>query len=128
MLYLTSCLFGTVVLHAHYQANHVIHFLFLLLTMLSVLFHSMHCFDAKRVVPVLFKNIHVLDRTLARFLVVYVSYKFYFIIGCYALLGSLSIILLWIALLSEKDELRGVRLHALLHIIAVLYSHSLLLC
>ena len=43
MLHLSSCLFGTTVLHAYYIQNTLYHHIFLLLTISSILFHTTHC-------------------------------------------------------------------------------------
>ena len=42
MLRFTSCLFGTVVVHAYYRRLEVYHHLFLLVTILSILYHCTH--------------------------------------------------------------------------------------
>jgi hypothetical protein len=41
-LYISSCLFSTVVVHAYYRHVEIYHHMFLLLTMSSILFHTTH--------------------------------------------------------------------------------------
>ena len=113
VMLITSCLFGTVVLHAFQRQNALVHFLSLVQTMLSLLRYGMSPPNT---------NIFLLDMLFA---------LFFFCQGMYQLVKEKSrlVLILWlvgflygIELLTENEKYK-IFIHALLHIVACLGLH-----
>jgi hypothetical protein len=113
VMLITSCLFGTVVLHAFQRQNALVHFLSLVQTMLSLLRYGMSPPNT---------NIFLLDMLFA---------LFFFCQGMYQLVKEKNrlVLILWlvgvlygIELLTENEKYK-LFIHALLHIVACLGLH-----
>lgn len=117
MLRWTSCLFSTVVLHAQYKELHDIHLLFLSVTVLSILYHSLSGSDK------CFIYVAFCDRIAAHFAFFYIT-----ILSVtqapHILLFSFAISATWHSRLSAKHYTTGIRWHALFHIVSVIAAHS----
>lgn len=116
MLHLTSCLFATIVVHAHYRQAHSYHHAFLLLTVTSILFHTTRGSFIRRVDTLVAHAAYVLVSMDTRKVVSAADHT------QWILLFPLAVALQWTGqrALSERA---AVRMHALLHITTVVGMH-----
>lgn len=116
-LQLSSCLFGTVVLHAYHKREEALHFLSLCVTICSILNHS----------SVSHSFIRRLDMFFAHVLCAYAA--FYLALGLNPLLLLVVIIVgLWFFEMGFSLSLETAEnVHAAIHVVAVLGLHSYLI-
>ena len=116
MLFLTSFLFSTVVLHAHYRSEHDIHLLFLIITMMSILFHTISFFDNQNVIaPKMFHVIRLIDKFWAHFAFIYMTFQGYMRMKYLIFVFDILVIFIWWKRLCAIDSNLGIYWHALLH-------------
>ena len=116
MLELTSQAFATVVVHAYYRRCDTYHHLFLLVTVLSVLFHT----TQGRVAG-------LVDKSVAHLTFLYVLSDVQRAIKArhhWLLIYPFSVLCLWFA--QSVFPARSERLHACLHLVAVVGLHMFL--
>ena len=116
MLRFTSCLFGTVVVHAYYRRLEVYHHLFLLVTILSILYHCTHQ-----------RHVARLDKGVAHACFVFILRDTY--TACekgalWLLLFPLSVLVCWFG--QSFAPSASDKLHAALHILTVAGLHCYL--
>jgi hypothetical protein len=117
-LQITSCLFGTVVLHAFYLRLVVYHHLFLMLTITSILFHATHG-----------DRIRLLDKVVAHLCFLHVAFTTPTVLarGLYwLLLFPLGVMGLWFGqpLVHTLEERN--RMHGALHALSLVGLHAYL--
>ena len=116
LLCATSCLFATVPLHAFYARNGAYHHLFLLVTVLSILFHSTQH-------PILRKIDTVVAHCAYAFML-WESYKAALAGQAWLVVFPLAVAALW--LLQRPFPTRQNQLHAGLHCVSVVGLHAFL--
>jgi hypothetical protein len=126
MLHLTSFIFSTIVLHAHYSLEHDIHLLFLLVTIFSISFHTISFFETltcSNPAPLTKHIIFHCDRFLAHCAVVYVTFKAHSSWGNYIFIFTAIISWIWYKRVHEKSHSRGVLWHVFLHFFSTFTVH-----
>ena len=117
MLSHTSCLFATVSLHAFYTRNSEYHHLFLLVTLLSILFHTTQ-----------HPTVRQLDTAVAHIAFAFMlleTYSAAMAQQTWLLLFPLAVAALW--LLQRPFPAQQNQLHACLHCVSVVGLHAFLL-
>ena len=112
----TSCLFGTVVLHAYHKHYTGIHHAFLTLTLSSIMFHTTHCTIIQRI-----------DKLIAHCVTALVLLDAQRVVdrkAGYLLVSPACGLILWNA--QSFYPHRRVLLHAALHCVFVLGMHAYL--
>jgi hypothetical protein len=114
-LQLTSCLFGTVVVHAYAKREALLHLLCLIQTVLSVWNHSSKNATVRSV-----------DMFFARVLFCYGSFQLAYTMNPFFVF-SLALAVLWVAecRLVECEE-TATKVHAVLHVVACVGMHGYL--
>ncbi len=119
LLEFTSCLFATVVVHAYYLRVPAYHHAFLLVTVLSILYHCTHA-----------PWLHKLDKLVAHLAFIFILSDTPLVAErgeAWLLLFPASVLALWVAQGAWPE--RAQDLHAALHVAAVvglnLYMHFL---
>ena len=113
-LQFSSILFGTVVSHAYYKREPVLHTLILMVTILSILNHSTHN-----------SFINWIDMIMAHLLFAYATFGLYMLSSPF-LINVFIILCLWIAEHYCSDLRTANNLHVLLHCFALLGLHGYL--
>jgi hypothetical protein len=116
LLPLTSCLFATIPLHAFYTRNSTYHHLFLLVTVLSILFHSTQH-------PIL-RHIDTAVAHLAFLFMLWETYSAILAQQTWLLIFPLAVAALW--LLQRPFPAHQNQLHAGLHCASVVGLHAFL--
>ena len=114
MLHLTSCLFATVALHAFYAQDAVYHHIYLALTITSLLYYTGHS-------NLWIRRLDVFMAHLAVFVAAYRAPNWLLEVF------PIAVACLWMSqrYVSSED---ADRLHAILHVVAVVGMHIFILC
>lgn len=136
LLSLSSCLFGTVVIHASLVQAHDLHFIFVFVTMLSILYHSNKTSIMFQENPKVFKCIHVLDVCFAHIAFCYMTIRM-LLYKSPLLIFSVIMLLIWrhinkneliqSTLLNETQLKNTMYWHVLFHVVGVMAVHLFLL-
>jgi hypothetical protein len=116
LLSLTSCLFATVPLHAFHTQNTAYHHIFLLVTVLSILFHTTQ--------HTVIKTIDTAVAHMAFLFMVWESYNAALAKQAWLLVFPAVVAALW--LLQRPFPAQRNRLHAGLHCVSLIGLHSFL--
>jgi hypothetical protein len=116
LLSLTSCLFATVPLHAFHTQNTSYHHIFLLVTVLSILFHTTQ--------HTVIKTIDTAVAHMAFLFMVWESYNAALAKQAWLLVFPVVVAALW--LLQRPLPAQRNRLHAGLHCVSIIGLHAFL--
>lgn len=122
MLQISSCFFGTIIVAAHIFQNEIIFYLFTLITIFSILYHSNKNTAFQTRHPRIFFFIKVADRILAHLGYVYVTLEMWRHESP-LMFFSVVILLLWIRINTTTSISESNLLHLCFHFISILSVH-----
>jgi len=126
MLQISSCFFGTIIVAAHVYQNEIIFYLFTLITIFSIMYHSNKNTLFQQHFPLFFRFISIVDRILAHLAYFYVTLEMWRHQSNFIIL-SLAILLLWLRSNATSNPRESNVLHLCLHLTSILAVH-LFLC